>query len=78
VLAPGGAGATIGVTGIGVAAIRIGDHAPRCDHARGVNDTKWSDLALHRGLRGNRLGVRVRYGIPEGRQGRHQRQRSQA
>jgi len=68
-------GGTAGATGIGVAAIRTGDFAPRCDPAHSVDDTNWSNLAPDLGLRNSCLGDRVRHGIPKRGEGRHYRRR---
>jgi len=46
--------------------------------AHGLDGTNWSDLALYRGLRNSGLGHRIRHGVPERRERRHQRQHSQA
>jgi hypothetical protein len=65
-------GGTAGTIAIPDTVIGIGDFTPRLDDATCMGNTNWSDLAFHFGLRSCRVDSRLRHGISERRQGRHQ------
>ena len=77
-LAPWSLAGPLGVLALGSLLSELVISAQRGDRAHGVDHTKRSDLALHRGLRSSCLVGWVRHGIPKRREGRDRGQNPQS
>ena len=75
-LAPWSLAGPLGVLALGSLLSELVISAQRGDRAHGVDHTKRSDLALHRGLRSSCLVSWVRHGTPKRREGRHHQRHS--
>ena len=75
-LAPRRMAGPLGLLALGSLLSELVISAQRGDRAHGVDHTKRSDLALHRGLRSSCLVGWVRHGTPKRREGRHHQRHS--